>query len=228
MGAPGGECFGATGTLGWKAVTSTPGRIIREATRDVTPAEWAAAQKLQEQSQAVGVPLLGPEALPKGPVQQLASDVMASKPGGRVLEPVLAARPGQMQTAVGEQIGKVAPEITPNAATYNAQKAATDYISAAEKVRTAVAKPLYGLAEKGTIPAQDLQPILNNIDTQIAKVGPASESGKALAALKERLAPGGTAETAMGPLSTTYRETRADSDAPSINAGGDRKRPAAS
>ncbi len=201
-----GSLLGATAVGAPLAMRGNAGSMVREATQDVTPEQWAVAQAAQEQAKKVGVPLMGPEALPPGPVQQLASDTMASKTGARAISEALDARPDQVRAAVGNVLDDVAPPSTPADALSGAQKAATTVYTKARKARTRAVNRFYKAAENDKAPEGAIKIVANKIDKAIERVGAKSESGKRLAEVKERLMPDGKPETNIGRLDKIYSE----------------------
>ncbi len=213
-----GSLLGATAVGVPLAMRSNAGSMVREATQDVSPEQWAAAQAAQEQAKTVGVPLMGPETLPQGPIQQLASDTLASKTGARAMGEVLDQRPGQIRAAVGDVLDQIGPPDAPVGAVTAAQKAATQVIKSAEKARTRSVRPFYKAAEKESVPEGAIKILANKIDKAVEKVGAGSESGKALAGLKTRLLPEGVPETNVGRLDNLYGEFKEMLSAPVVGS----------
>jgi hypothetical protein len=221
-GSPVGRVAGAlvgSGIVGIPlAMRRNAGEMIREATQDVSPEDWARAQVIQKQAQQAGVPLMGPETLPQGPVQQLASDTMASKTGARAIGEVLEQRPGKVREAVGGLLEQVSTPEAPSGALTKAQKAATTVVKSAEKARTRSVRKFYEAAEKDMVPEGAIKTLGNKIDKTVTRVGAESESGKTLLELKARLMPDGVPETNVGRLDNLHGEFKEMLDAPLVGS----------
>jgi hypothetical protein len=241
----GGLLGGGTAALA-NAYTSAPAKAVQQAVGDLTPAQIAAAQAKQDAARVAGgplagVPLMGPEALPDSGIQQLASDVAASRSGGAVIRSFLAQRPNQVRAAVqGGLLGTIGAPNDPlgNAAT--AQNAATQVISNAERARTAATRPLYQAAATDTVPPADVQAIIDGAKAKAATTDP--DYARALSkfaaditqpqpgvAASPILGPDGAPlfpgvpattvpRTGVGPLSDTFKRVRNSLDMPAINA----------
>jgi hypothetical protein len=75
---------------------SNAGKLLRENMEFNTQRELNDAHKLVQDSHRVDYPLLGPEALSRGPIQGLMADVLASPSGGQLLSALLKDRPGRV------------------------------------------------------------------------------------------------------------------------------------
>lgn len=151
--AGGGLLGGGVAALA-NAYTSIPGNTIRQAVGDISLEQIAAALQRQAGGKSVGVPLMGAESLPNSGIQQLAADVMASRTGAPVVRNFLEQRPGQVKQAVtgaGGLLGRIAPEMTPEASAALAQEAATKAVRAAESARTAATSPYYNAARSDVV-----------------------------------------------------------------------------
>jgi hypothetical protein len=98
-----------------RARSSAPERAIQGSTSTVTPPQWDAAQELQAAGQRVGVPLSGPEAVAGATggetrLPHLLRAVEGSTEGGTVSAPFFAARPQQVEAAVGRNLDVVGPQ----------------------------------------------------------------------------------------------------------------------
>lgn len=150
MRAVGGFLGGAV-PAGFNAWQNVPQKVVRQAIGDITPQQIADAKALQQQGKNVGVPLMGPEALPNSGVQQLASDIAASRTGAPIMRQFLESRPDNIRNAVGGLLNQVGPYRTPEAAAGLGAETATDAIKAAEKARTAATSPFYQAARQDVV-----------------------------------------------------------------------------
>jgi hypothetical protein len=75
---------------------SNAGKLLNENMEFLTRPELRDAHRLVKDSHRIGFPLLGPEALPRGPIQGLAADTLASPTGGQLLGTLLKKRPEQV------------------------------------------------------------------------------------------------------------------------------------
>jgi hypothetical protein len=197
---------------------SIPGQMIREATGDLTPQQLEQARDMIARAKAQGIDLMAPEALPPSSIQQLASDVIASKEGGRVMNRFLANRPEQVKRAVGQQMDAVAPQATPDASMGRARQAATDVIESAERARSAAVRPSYQAARQDVVPPENIQAIVSQIDDALPFMSP--ESRSAAEAFKQSLEGTGLNAAALDDL---YKVTRNKIDLPAIGATSQEK-----
>ncbi|MEZ0218666.1 MAG: hypothetical protein ACAH22_00070 [Tardiphaga sp.] len=107
-----GALFGNGVTAGGRALNS-PEMAVRRATGDMSDADWAAAQALQDNQ--FGIKLSGPEAISQAtagasPMQDLLRVVEGSIEGRAVTGPFFAQRPAQVDTAVGSVLDRIAPQ----------------------------------------------------------------------------------------------------------------------
>jgi hypothetical protein len=75
---------------------SNAGKLLKENLEFNTRPELREADQLVKDSHKVKFPLLGPEALPTGPIQGLAADVLFSPSGGQLIAKQLKDRPEQV------------------------------------------------------------------------------------------------------------------------------------
>jgi hypothetical protein len=220
------------------AYTNAPGKAVRQAIGDMTPAQITEAQAKQDAARAAGIPLMGPEALPDSGIQQLAADVAASRSGGAVMRPYLAQRPTQVRSAVqGGLLGPIGAADTPAANAARAQSAATQVIENAQAARTAATRPLYEQAATDVAPPASVQAVIDAAlgrakatDPEYAKAltkfasdlqttRPGVPPGARLSLEQYRaLGAGPQPRTEVGPLSDTYKRVREQLDIPTIGA----------
>jgi hypothetical protein len=96
-----GSLIGGAPVLAASAYKNAPAKALSQAVGDLTPQQLEQALARQSNAHGIGVPLMGPESLPDSGIQQLASDVAASRSGGAVIKPYIGQRPNQIRAAVG-------------------------------------------------------------------------------------------------------------------------------
>lgn len=136
------------------------GKILSEATGDLKPEQFAEARRQMERAKALGISLSAPEVLPPSSVQQLMSDVAASKSGGQVVNAFMADRPQQVKSAVQrELLDRIGAANTPDRNMAVAKDTATQVIKNAERERTAATDSLFHAARADVVPEAVLDDI---------------------------------------------------------------------
>jgi hypothetical protein len=210
--------FGPMAAHAGAAYRSAPGNMIRQATGDVTEMQWEAARKHMEKAKALGIDLAAPEAMPTSSIQQLASDVAASKEGGRVFNRFLANRPPQVANSVNSNLlSQIGIDDAPDVNMARAKDAATGVISQAEKARSAAVRPHYQAARRDVMPPENIQAIMQQIDDALPYMAP--EQKAAAEAFRQSVA--GTSNAAA--LNEVYKTTRNKIDLPAIGATPEQK-----
>ncbi|MER9603414.1 hypothetical protein [Mesorhizobium sp. M0243] len=107
-----GALFGNAGTAAARA-HNAPESVIRRATEGTTDAQWAEAQRLQ--NNGTGIRLSGPEAISQAQggaskLTDILRIVEGSQTGGNRTAPFFAQRPGQVDNAVGGVLDQIAPQ----------------------------------------------------------------------------------------------------------------------
>lgn len=157
-----GAVLGNVGTAGARAY-SAPESIVRRATGDMTDADWQRAIALQNNQ--TGVRLTGPEAIAqaRGGATALPSVqryVEGSVDGRARTAPFFAARPGQVDAAVGNVLDAVGPQAAdPFTLGPRAAAAGDDVINGVRQDINAQTRPLYQAAEPQIIPDPEFAPI---------------------------------------------------------------------
>lgn len=216
---------GFAGPMAYQAranLRSAPGNMLRESMGPVDPIEFDKARQMMERSRRLGIDLMAPEAMPPSSLQQLASDVIASKEGGRVMNRFLANRPGQVKQAAAGLLDDVAPKSTPDVTMARAREAATGVIGNAERARSAAVKPAYEAAKRDVVPPENIQAIVSQIDDALPYMSP--ESRAAAEAFKRSIE--GTNPNAAA-LDDLYKTTRNRTELPAIGATPEQKTAAA-
>lgn len=202
------------------AFKSAPAQAVRQATGPMTEQQIAEALAKQAAAQKAGVPLMGAESMPNSGLQQLAADVNASRAGSPAMRQFIDQRADQVRGAVGGLLGKIGPEMTPEASAGVAQSAATDFLSQLEGARTAAVNPFYQAARKEIIGPAELDAITQKIRAQRPNfIDPAQQA--ALSSLENPLATRQGIPASV--LDTYYQTARKKADLPSIGASSDEK-----
>jgi hypothetical protein len=150
----------------WVAATrDLPGKLVRQAIGDPSPAQISRALQMQSGGHAYGVPLMGTESFDAG--HSFASAIAHHPAGEAVIAPFLAQRPskdgqvGQVERAARSQLlDMTGPLRQPEANAATAQRAATGAIEGAEKFVRTQARPWYNMAANDQVPVADIQQIV--------------------------------------------------------------------
>lgn len=149
-------------------------RILAEATRGATDAQVGQARQLMETAQREGVQLTMAEALQQvtagatglGRIQRVLE---GTKAASERINPVMAARPGQVRQAVGSFADTIAPATDePSVIGLQGQRAATQVLRNAEQARTAHVQPLYEVADQQSVHPSAMEGLLSDMDAEIA------------------------------------------------------------
>ena len=149
--------------------TRTAAKLIQDSMKGKSPQEWADAQRLIEQGQQKGVPLMGPEGFKGGSqIQEVASAVAASPAAGQKMRSFTENRPAQVAQAVNANMADIGANVGGQAAANQAEEAATKVITGAESARSKAVKPYYEAAATDQIPEQAATDIVGKIDKAMA------------------------------------------------------------
>jgi len=153
---------GAIVGMGAPAIRLTPSRAVAQAMDGVSQADIAAAQSVMENAAKQGVALTWDEAISqaKGQMGGLSNlrRVVEQGEGGAPIREVMAARPGQVETAARSAMADVAPvNQAPSRIGPDVGKAADSALGDVNKAINKATDGLYKQAEKGVVPAQELQ-----------------------------------------------------------------------
>ncbi|RUV39977.1 MULTISPECIES: hypothetical protein [unclassified Mesorhizobium] len=157
-----GALFGNVGTAAGRAYNA-PEAVVRRATSEMTDADWRRALGLQNNT--TGVRLTGPEAISQATngasaLPNLLRVVEGSVDGGARTGPFFAARPGQVDTAVGHVLKQIAPpSARPHSVGPQAAEAAANVIDRTRQGINAQTRPLYDAAQQQIIPQAQFAPI---------------------------------------------------------------------
>lgn len=174
---------GGIGAL--RGIKSAPGKILADATKGVTDAEFTAAQKLMDDARAAGSQITLPEALQQvtngrtglADVQRV---VEQSRQGGPILRDVMADRAGNNAAMADTTLRKSFGDLpaNPYEVAPRVQGAAETEVKAAETARTNAVTPMYDAAKTQQVPADRVEGILQRIDdiTASDKTGVLSKS----------------------------------------------------
>lgn len=216
-----GGLAGGGAAAAMNAYLGIPRNAVKQAIGDISPEQIAGAQVRGMRGEQVGVPLMGPEAFPASGLQQLASDVMASRTGAPIMRNFLEQRPGQVRSAVERFKDAIAGYRSPGETAQLAEKTASDVLQGtgsqyralgSQEARSARTSPGYQAQERidiGNPPNPDLefglQSIIGNLDSKIASLGPRSDKGKILTELRAQLSEAKT-PTQVEAIYTAARE----------------------
>src|SRR5260221_2227893 len=116
---------------------------------------------------------MAPEAMDSGPLQRFTSDVRASRTGGPLIDALLQMRPNQVRAAVGQEVlDPITRMPLPQSALGSTvQETASDALLRAERERTAASRPHFDAASNADLPVATLQPILNDLNVRIGRLG---------------------------------------------------------
>jgi hypothetical protein len=142
-----------------------PERMVREATRGMTPTEFNAAAELQEQAAATGIPLSGPEAVQAttsggtrlGDIQRVVEN---SAGGGSQMARFYSQRPARVEAATNNALDTIAPQgAAPSTLGPQAAEAATNELDQVRRNINTATRPAYQAAENHVLAPADFDPI---------------------------------------------------------------------
>ncbi len=162
-----GALAGGAVTEGASSTKSITADVLQDRLKGVSAEDFTQAKALQKQSQELGVPLSGAEAIDSAPLQKLAGDVAASPYGQATMEQAFKSRPLQVKEAVTSMKDAIAPEAIPQEVAAKATQAATQSIKSAEIARSQATRPLYEAANLVQIPKKQITPIVTQINEQL-------------------------------------------------------------
>lgn len=157
-----GAVTGNVGTAGARAY-SAPESIVRRATGEMSDADWQKAIALQ--NNPTGVKLTGPEAIAQAKngataLPSVQRYVEGSVDGRARMAPFIAARPGQVDTAVGGVLDAVGPQAAdPFVLGPKAAAAGENVVAGVKEDINAQTRPLYQAAEPQLIPDAEFAPV---------------------------------------------------------------------
>lgn len=161
-----GALFGNTTAAATRAHYA-PDAAIRRSTEGMTDDDWQKALDLQ--NSGTGIDLSSPEAVAQArggasKLPDLLRIVEGSQTGGAITGPFFAARPAQVDTAVGGVLDKIAPQSAqPSVLGPRAADAATRALQEVEQARTAAVQPHYTAANADKVSEDTMRAILDTI-----------------------------------------------------------------
>ena len=181
--AVGGALGGAltAAPLAWNAAKQAlgPNGQIAQAAKNITPAQYQAAETLVRDAEQRGVKLTAAEALDYvtgnatglGRVQRI---VESTEGGGNVMAPAMAERVPQMQKATEDVLNTISPPVSrPYDLPIKTQQVGEQIMSAADKARTAAVNPYYNAAK-----GKDVNPnAVKAIVDELRGIAAADETG---------------------------------------------------
>jgi hypothetical protein len=150
-------------------------RLLGSATQGVTDDGYATAQRLKDDAQRVGVPVTGAEAIQRATggasglaeVQRRAENTIG---GQEVMRPFMAQRGPQVDAAMQNMLGDIAPPIVrPQAMAAEAQRSAEGALNSVREGINAQTQHLYDASRLVRISPADLQ-ALNANPAYVARV----------------------------------------------------------
>lgn len=156
---------------------SSAGTILNDATRGIDEATYRKAHELINEATKRGIKITPAEALAQvqgsanTPLLNLQRVVEQSRGGAPAMSAAMGQRPGQVEAAANAELNKIGPATSdPFSLAPRVQRAATDTIVEAEKLRTSASTPFFNRAnELGKIDRADAMRVIADIDAQIAK-----------------------------------------------------------
>lgn len=221
-----GGLFGGGIPAAKSAIKSREGAVVKDAIGEVSEAEIKEAVRRMREGERQGVPLMGTEALDKG--HQLASSVLSSPRGNKIVEPFVRDRARQTDAAVRRDIvGPTGSTESAQEAAQRAQLAATKTIDRAEGVRSDATRPFYQAARNETVPQQNIDDAKAKILAQLDNY-PEALFPDQRAAIQDYLGKLGVPEASTASfLDRLYRDARNAVDVPQIGATDKQKNVAA-
>lgn len=143
--------------------SNAPETVLRRAVGPADDIDWEAAIGLQ--NNPTGVRLTGPEAITQvqngaSALPNLQRVIEGSMEGRSVTAPFFAARPGQVDSAVGNVLDQIAPQSNiPSSLGPRAAQAADSALNGVRQDINTQTRPLYEAAEPQTIPDAQFAPI---------------------------------------------------------------------
>jgi hypothetical protein len=184
--------------------------VVTPPEQQTTPPQRDAAADLQQRSNTIGAPLLSTEALNSPPVHQLTADVMASPHGASIYRAITQERPDEVRRAVSNEILDpiTAQPIDPSTLGPRAQGDATQAMRDTEAARTAQSSPWFQRAATQNVTGAQLQPILDDLNRQIALQGPATAARRELVRLRDSIGDehGFVNNTQIGPIHSVQQD----------------------
>lgn len=198
-----GRLAGSFGAIGLqRALVPTAHEMVRDATRGVTPAQWTAAQRIQDDATRLGIPLLGPESVASGPLRRLGADTRAHSTGGIPMEAALADRPKQIATAAERAAGEIGPAQDPAKVAAAIQQAAEGVLARAQANLSRQASPHYARAEATRVPDPDIAYLTNLIRSRAMNTS--EDAARELYGLAQRI----EANPTVGAISAEVKSLR--------------------
>lgn len=185
-----------------RALVPTAHEMVRDAARGVTPAQWAEAQRIQDDARRLGVPLLGPESVAASSLRRLGADTRAHPTGGVPMEGFLANRPQQLAGAAERAAGTLGPQQDPAKIAQAVQQAAEGVLARAQANLSKQASPLYAQAEATRVPDADVAYLVNLIRSRAMNTS--EDAARELYSLAQRL----EANPTVGAISAEVKSLR--------------------
>lgn len=193
--APGRLVGALVGGVGGALATrpSTAEAAVAGGMRGVDDATLAAAGQLMQAAQTRGIALTWPEAIAQASggggrgLTNMQRVVEGSQGGGDVMGAFMAQRPGQIEASARRQFDTIAPQSqAPSTIGPAIGEAALQTATDARAIRSAQTRPFYERAAGDTVPAENVNGIIAQLDEIIARAGTPELAGPAQQ-LRDRL-----------------------------------------
>jgi hypothetical protein len=218
-----GAIMGNTAT-GLASAANAPESALRRAVGPADQIDWSRALNLQNNS--TGIRLTGPEAITQAQngasaLPNVLRLVEGNVEGRAATAPFFAARPAQVDTAVGNLLDAVGPQ-SPNPSVLGprASEAATNAIRDVEQTRTAAVQPTYRAANTDLVPEAGINGLIGQIDALTAAdqtgvlAGPLNDLRNRLIATPAQPGSPATRTPVLGPNGQVVRYTQTPAVAP--------------
>ena len=192
-------------------------RMVSTNAGATTPAQFDAAERLMREAAARGVTITTAEAIQAatggstgmGALQRIAE---STPEGTRILGPVMANRPNQMQAAVQSELTNIAPPISrPYDVAPQVQKIGEQAMQAAERLRSNRAGPYYQAASTETVNPNAVASIVRQMegvaaaDTTGILANPVNKTAGLLVSQPGQAASSATRTPVIGPNGQVIR-----------------------
>jgi len=147
--------------------TRTAVRLLNEALKDNSPADWNRARSMLAEADRVKIPMLGPELMQNTRLNALARDVNAAPEAQNALTNFFENRNAATEAAARAQTSGFGKNVGTQAASDQAQEAADTAVRNAQNYRTEAAGPYYQAQKSSDRQAIALSDQLNALPEKI-------------------------------------------------------------
>lgn len=185
--------LGAGGVAALASRPSTAEAAIAAGMRGIDDAAVSTAARLMREAHARGISLTWPEALAQATnggakgLTNMQRVVEGSQGGGDIMGNVMARRPGQIEAAARREFDAISPPLRePHTIGPAIGEAAQATARDARAIRSAQTRPFYTAAAADEVPVADIQAVITQLDSIIARAGTPELAGPAQQ-LRDRL-----------------------------------------